>query len=85
MSFHFNFKKVLFAILSFLLIGFSIQAQPFTYWPYYNKTPISSITKLPWVETDHDANGIDVSAGNISKVDNGKTISYSGMETGYIQ
>ena len=54
----FSIRTLIFCML-ILGIHTVVSAQPFTYWPSYNKTPIEEISQAPWVISDGIAKGWD--------------------------
>ena len=58
-----EFMKSLIKIFIFCLlipgIHTVVSAQPYTYWPSYNKTPIGDINQVPWIASDTVVDGWD--------------------------
>ena len=51
--------KTLIFYLLLLGIHTRVSAQPYTYWPTYNKTDIADINQAPWIVSDTVADGWD--------------------------
>lgn len=77
-----NYKNRSLVIFFLFLIGLGLQAQPFTYWPDYNQTPIGDINQVPWDASDNIVNDWDwslpdgINPAPTSKLIIGRNISF---------